>query len=179
MSLGSIKPIALGLGLLALVSVAALLVAKRHDKRLALAKAVTLSALNQAAGAVDGQARGIRFPTYEGDAKRPTSVLLGRTAEPVAGGKYIVTDMRVENYTHSANTTVTNFVIEAPQCLIDPALKIATSAGRIVVTRPDGSFMTTGIGFQFQQLDSTLVISNQVITHLTRESLNPEPSNKP
>lgn len=179
MSLGSIKPIALGLGLLALVSVAALLVAKRHDKRLALAKAVALSALNQAAGAVDGQARGIRIPLYEGDSRQPTSVMFGRTAEPAGDGKWNVTEMRVENYTHNSNTTVTNFVIESPKCLIDSVRKTANSDGRIVVTRPDGSFMTTGIGFQFQQLDSTLVISNQVITHLTRESLNPEPSNKP
>ncbi|NBV24794.1 MAG: hypothetical protein EBS05_23105 [Proteobacteria bacterium] len=179
MSLGSIKPLALGLALLALVGLAALVVAKRHDKRLALAKAVAVAALSQTAGTGDGLARGIRIPLYEGEAKQPASVMLGRTAEPVDGGKYIVTEMRVENYTHSSNTTVTNFIIEAPKCLIDPVKKIATSEGRIVVTRPDGTFMTTGIGFEWRQLESVLTITNQVMTHLTRDSLKPVPSKKP
>ncbi len=172
MSLGSTKLLALGLGLL-VTGIAAALLANRHNKRLAVASALAVAALqNQVAGVGDGLARGIRIPLYEGDSKQPTSVMLGRTAEPVDGGKYIVTDFRVENYTHTSNVTVTNFVIEAPKCLIDPARKVASSDGRIVVTRTDGTFMTTGIGFEWRQIDSILNISNYVCTHLTREGLD-------
>lgn len=174
MTVGQTKMIALGVGLLLVAGVGAVLFAKRHDKRLAVASALAVAALQGASGgaAGDGSARGIRIPLYENDSKQPTSVMLGRTATPVAGGKYNVTDMRVENYTHSSTGTATNFVIEAPQCLLDPARKVASSPGRIVVSRTDGSFMTTGIGFEFRQLDSVLNITNQVTTLLTREGLD-------
>jgi hypothetical protein len=91
-------------------------------------------------------------------------------------GKYLVTDMRVENYTLGSTGRTLEFVIEAPECLVDPARKVASSAGRIVVSRTDGSFLTTGIGFEFRQIEATLNISNQVSTQLIRErleSLNP------
>lgn len=173
MSAGSTKTFLLCLGLLAVGGIAALLITKRHDKRLAIAGALAMAALqSKLPGAGDGLAHGIRIPLYENNSKQPASVMLGRTAEPVEGGKYIVTDLRVENYTHSSNSTVTNFVIEAPKCLIDPARKIATSDGRIVVTRTDGTFMTTGIGFEWRQVDSILNISNNVSTQLTREGLD-------
>ncbi len=183
MSIGSTKLMAIGVGLAVVAGIVAVLLAKRHDKRLAVASALAVAAVQQqvanATGVSTGTARGIRIPFYEGDARQPTSVMLGRTAEPVEGGKYLVGDLRVENYTHGPAATSTNFVIEAPQCLIDPARKIASSPGRIVVSRTDGSFMTTGIGFEWRQLESILFISNQVITHLTREGLNPIPTKKP
>ena len=100
-------------------------------------------------------------------------------AEPVEGGKYNVTELHVENYSYVSNTVVTNYIIEAPQCLIDPQQKTARSAGRIVVSRPDGTFMTTGIGFEFRQIDSLLNISNQVMTHLVRDSFNLRPTYSP
>lgn len=181
MTLGSTKLLALGISLLLVAGVGALLFAKRHDSRLAVASALAVAALqNPSNGATgDGHARGIRIPLYENDSKQPTSVMLGRTAISTNDGKYLVTDMRVENYTHNLTGTVTNFVIEAPQCLVDPARKVASSDGRIVVSRADGSFMTTGIGFEFRQLDSVLNISNLVSTHLTREAFNPIQPKKP
>ena len=172
MSSAATKFIVLGAGALVLAGVARAWVVKRHDRKFAVAAALAEAALqNQAAAAGLGTARGIRIPLYEGDSRQATSVMFGRTAEPLDDGKYFVTDLRVENYTHGAGSTVTNYVIEAPKCLIDSARKIASSEGRIVVSRPDGSFMTTGIGFQFRQLDSELNISNRVVTLLSRESL--------
>lgn len=172
MTVSSTKLLALGLSLALVGGTAAVLLAKRHDRRLAIASALAAAASQGQSSAGDGPARGIRIPLYENDARQPTSVLLGRTAVITNGGMYFVTDMRVENYTHSPAGTVTNFVIEAPQCLVDPARKVASSDGRIVVSRPDGSFMTTGIGFEFRQLESMLNISNRVITQLTREGLD-------
>ena len=171
MTLGSTKLLALGISLLLVAGVGALLFAKRHDKRLAVASAMAVAALQNVSGdaAGDGHARGIRIPLYENDSKQPTSVMLGRTAISTNDGKYLVTDMRVENYTHNSSGTATNFVIEAPQCLIDPASKIASSAGRMVISRPDGSFLTTGIGFEFRQVDSVLTISNDISTQITSE----------
>lgn len=175
MTAGSTKLLALGLGLILAAGSAALLYVKRHDKRLAVASALAVAALqNQVTGGTggDGLARGIRIPLYENDSKEPTSVMLGRTATPVDGGKYLVTEMRVESYSFGPTGRTTEFVIEAPQCLVDPARKVASSAGRIVVSRTDGSFMTHGVGFEFRQLESTLNISNQISTQLTREGLD-------
>lgn len=175
MSIGSTKQLALCAGLLLAAGIAAWLLAKRHDKRLAMASALAVAALQTEVSNATGlgTARGIRIPFYEGEAKQPTSIMLGKTATPVEGGKYLVTEMRVENFSFGPTGRTMEFVIEAPQCLVDPARKVASSPGRIVVSRTDGSFMTTGIGFEFRQLDSTLNISNQVSTQLTRERLDP------
>ncbi|MEN9572530.1 MAG: hypothetical protein RL514_385 [Verrucomicrobiota bacterium] len=173
MSLGSTKHFLLGAGLLCVAGIAAFVLSKRHDQRLSVASALAVAAVqSQVANAtgISGLARGIRIPFYENNAQQPTSVMLGRTAErvgPVADGKYLVTDMRVENYTYGLAGTATNFIIEAPKCLIDPARKVASSDGRMVISRPDGSFLTTGVGFEFRQVDSFLTISNDISTHLS------------
>lgn len=175
MSISSTKLLLLGAGLLIIAAIAAFVLAKRHDQGLAVASALATAALQpevaSATGVSTGTARGIRIPFYEGESRQPTSIMLGRTATPVEGGKYLVTDMRVENYSFGPAGRTMEFVIEAPECLVDPARKVASSAGRIVVSRTDGSFLTTGIGFEFRQVDSTLNISNQVSTQLIRERL--------
>jgi len=174
MSIGSTKLLLLGAALLLAAGIAAWLLAKRHDRRLATASAIAAAVLQtEVANATGlGTARGIRIPFYEGESQQPTSIMLGKTATPVEGGRYLVTDMRVENYSFGPTGRTMEFVIEAPQCLVDPARKVASSPGRIVVSRTDGSFLTTGIGFEFRQLDSTLNISNQVSTQLIRERLD-------
>ncbi|MFA6544782.1 MAG: hypothetical protein WCS99_10175 [Limisphaerales bacterium] len=182
MSLSSKQLVVLSASLLAVSGIVAVLLAKRHDRRMAIAGAMAVAALkNQVSGtaANDSTARGIRIPLYENDSRQPTSVMMGRTAVSAEGGKYLVTDLRVESYTHGPAGTATNFVIEAPQCLIDPARKVASSDGRLVVSRADGTFMTTGIGFEWRQLESVLNISNQVATHLTREGPDHTQQKKP
>ena len=176
MTVGSTKLIALGVGLILVAGAVVVILTKRHDKRLSVASALAVAAVQSkvaSATGISGLARGIRIPFYEGDAKQPTSVMLGRTATPVEGGSYLVNDLRVESYTHGASGTATNFVIEAPKCVIDPARKVASSDGRIVVSRTDGSFLTTGTGFEWRQADSFLTISNDVSTHLTSAGFTP------
>ena len=182
MSLGSTKLIALGVGLILVAGAVAVVLTKRHDKRLSVASALAVAALQSkvaSATGISGLARGIRIPFYENNAQQPTSVMLGRTATPVEGGRYLVGDLRVESYTHSAAGTATNFVIEAPQCLIDPSLKLASSGGRMVISRPDGSFLMTGTGFEWRQAESFLTISNEISTHITSAGLNLSTPGKP
>ncbi len=170
MTVGPTKLIALGVGLIAVAGIAAFVLSKRHDPKASVASSLAVAALQNKVASVtgiSGLARGIRIPVYENNARQPTSVMFGRTAEPVAGGKYLVSDLHVENYTHGFSGTVTNYVIEAPKCLIDPASKVASSDGRMVISRPDGSFLTTGVGFEFRQSDSFLTISNDISTHLS------------
>ncbi|PAW81060.1 MAG: hypothetical protein B9S33_17355 [Pedosphaera sp. Tous-C6FEB] len=166
------KLIALGACLIVVAGLVAAVLAKRHEKKLTLASALATAAVQAQVAkttGISGLARGIRIPFYEGEAKQPTSIMLGQTATPVDGGKYLVTEMRVENYTFGPTGRTVDFVIDAPQCLIDPATKVASSAGRIVVSRLDGSFMTTGIGFEFRQSESFLIMSNEVATHFTSQ----------
>ena len=170
MTVGPTKLIALGVGLLAIAGIVAFVLSKRHGPA-SVARALAVAALQNKVASVtgiSGLARGIRIPVYENNARQPTSVMFGRTAEPVAGGKYLVSDLHVENYSHGLSGTVTNYIIEAPKCLIDPASKVASPDGRMVISRPDGSFLTTGIGFEFRQADSFLTISNEISTHISR-----------
>lgn len=179
MSLASPKHLALGAVLIGIAIVTTVILAKRHERRLSVAGALAVAAVESRLTGTAGTARGIRIPFYEGDARQPTSVMLGKTAVPVEGGRYLVNDLRVENYSHGADGTVTNFVIEAPRCLIDPARKVANSEGRMVISRPDGSFLMTGTGFEWRQAESFLTISNDVSTHLTSAGLNPFQTIKP
>ncbi len=178
MTAGSTKLIALCVSLLLVAGVVGVILAKRHDKRLSVTTAIAVAAVQSHVSSATGLARGIRLPFYENNARQPASVMLGRTATLVEGGRYLVSDLRVESYTHGASGTATNFVIEAPKCLIDPARKLASSDGRIVVSRMDGSFLMTGTGFEWRQSDSFLTISNEIATHMTSEGFKPpKPTN--
>lgn len=117
--------------------------------------------------------RNIRFPLYEGNSRTLTSLMLGQTAETLDGGRILISGFRIENYSQTPSGPATNYVIEAPKCLLDPARKIASSEGRMIVRSTDGNFMTTGIGFEWRHLDSHLTISNEVLTHVTRPEPNP------
>lgn len=182
MSIGSTKLLALGAGLVIAAGILAAVLAKRHEKRLAVASALAVAALQtEVSNATSlGTARGIRIPFYEGDAKQPTSIMLGKTATPVEGGKYLVTEMRVESYTHATpGGTTTNFVIEAPKCLIDPARKVASSDGLFVMSLSQGGnrlLTRGGSGFEWRQLDSLLTVSNEVSTHISMSDLKPAKS---
>ncbi|KAF0177913.1 MAG: hypothetical protein FD161_2112 [Limisphaerales bacterium] len=178
MSIGPTKLLALGAGLVIAAGILAVVLAKRHEKRLAVAGALAVAALQtEASNATSlGTARGIRIPFYEGGAGQPTSVMLGRTAEPMEGGKYLVNDLRVENYSYGPGGTVTNFVIEAPRCLIDPARKVASSDGLFVMSLSQGGnrLLTRGSsGFEWQQQNSLLTVSNEVSTHISMNDPKP------
>lgn len=172
MSIGSTKLIALGAALLLAVGIAAWLLAKRHDRRLATAGALAAAVMRtEVANATGlGTARGIRIPFYEGESQQPTSIMLGKTATPVEGGKYLVTDMRVEHYERSSAGTATNLVIEAPVCIVDPDRKIASSDGLFVLSLRHGEnrlLTRGGTGFEWRQIGSHLNVSNEVSTHIS------------
>lgn len=181
MSIGSNKLLLLGAGTLLAAGIVVWQLAKQHEQRLTTTSAIAAAVLQaEVANATGlGIARGIRIPFYEGESRQPTSIMLGKTATPLEGGRYLVNDLRVENYSYSPGATVTNFVIEAPRCLLDPTRKMASSEGRMVISRPDGSFLMTGMGFEWRQAESFLTISNEVSTHLTSAGLNPFPPTKP
>ena len=180
MSLASPKILALGAVLLLSAGLAAYTLGKRHERRLgvagALAAAAVQSHVSSATGLNLGSARGIRIPFYEGEAAQPTSVMLGRTATPLDGGRYRVTDLRVEHYERGPAGTATNLVIEAPDCIVDPNLKVASSAGLFVLSMRQGGneLLTRGsTGFEWRQISSSLNVSNEVTTHLSLSQFKP------
>lgn len=167
------KFIAIGAVVLLVAAVVTAVLAKRHEKKLTIASALATAAVqSQVAKAtgISGLARGIRIPHYEGESTQPTSVMLGRTATPLEGGRYRVTDLRVEHYERGSTGTATNLVIEAPVCIVDPDRKVASSDGLFVMSmRQGGNQLLTrgGTGFQWLQTASLLTVSNEVTTHIT------------
>ena len=72
----------------------------------------------------------------------------------------------------------------APQCTLDAAAKVATSAGTLTVTQADGQLSLQGEGFRWDHESGRLTISNKL--HLTfragslgTASTTPSPSAKP
>jgi len=120
-----------------------------------------------------GTTRNIRIPLYEGNSSMLTTLIMGQTAEALDGGRYRISGVRIENYSQTPTGPATNSVIEAPQCVVDPSRKVASSEGRMMLWSTDGNFMTTGIGFEWRHFDRLLTISNDVMTHLSRPKPNP------
>ena len=121
--------------------------------------------------ASSGVARNFRFVDYEKGSTRITSLLTGGEARELTNGVIALTSVRIETYAYSPGGKVTNFVVEAPSCLVDTDRRIASSPGELALYKVDGLFATTGRGFQWRQRDSHLIISNDVQTRVRRNSV--------
>lgn len=175
----ALKLPALALGVLLAIGAVVWLVARRGIWQTGAQVAAVLQTHLPSPTGDPATTRNIRFPLYEGNSRVLTTLMLGQTAEPLEGGRYLISGLRIENYSQTPSGPTTNYVIEAPKCLLDPSRKVASSDGRMFIRSTDGNFMTTGIGFEWRHLDSHLTISNEVLTHVTRPEPNPPPKAKP
>ena len=115
-----------------------------------------------------GAARDFRFPEYDKKTNQLRSLLTGRGARQLANGTVELTDMRLETYDYGTTPRATNFVVEAPHCVLDLATRVATSPGRMQAWKVDGQFAVSGAGYEFRQLEGRLTISNNVRTVYTK-----------
>lgn len=111
-----------------------------------------------------GTARDFRFPEYDKKTNQLRSLLTGRGARQLANGTVVLTDMRLEAYDYAGEKKTTNFVVEAPHCVLDLATRVATSPGRLQAWKVDGEVGISGEGYEFRQTEGTLTISNNVRT---------------
>ncbi len=91
------------------------------------------------------------------------SHLEGSEAVPQPGNRVLVNNARLQTFRADGQKEL---LVETPQCVYDPAARIINSPGAIRISTADGKFFLEGLGFLWQQADSSVVISNEVRTVL-------------
>ena len=125
--------------------------------------AILLTAIAQVRSGQGIQKR-IKFPEYNRANGKIKSLLTGERATPQKNGYILVEKARLETYMYDGTTKNIDLIIEAPRCLFNFRTRIASSVGRMIVSRADGQAAMEGRGFVWDQRSSTLVISNDVQT---------------
>ena len=95
----------------------------------------------------------------------------GVEAQPQAGGRYLITQLRLELFDENG---VQQMIIEAPECLYDGVKRTAASAGPLHMESGDGKMSIDGVGFLWRQDAATLTISNQVHTTIRDVKRSPD-----
>ncbi|MFO1478419.1 MAG: hypothetical protein U1F98_17440 [Verrucomicrobiota bacterium] len=89
------------------------------------------------------------------------SLLKGKQAEPLEDGRILILSAELQTF---SETGVRQMLVEAPNCVFDPAKKTVSSAGPLSVRYGDGQFRLEGEGFLYQE--DGLIVSNQVHTSI-------------
>jgi lipopolysaccharide export system protein LptA len=88
-------------------------------------------------------------------------LLEGATGRAIANGRYLVTNAKLQNFRQDGKVEM---VVEAPECFYSEKSRLIDSPGTLQVHTADGAFLIEGTGFSWGQINSTLLISNQVHT---------------
>ena len=116
-----------------------------------------------------GSARDFRMPEYDKKSNQLRSLLTGRGAKQLAGGLVALTDMRLETYDYfGGGRRTTNFVVEAPACVVNLNTHVAASPGPVRGRKLDGQVEISGVGFAFSQVEGHFTISNNVQTTIRK-----------
>ncbi|HXF09431.1 MAG TPA: hypothetical protein VN625_01515 [Desulfuromonadaceae bacterium] len=95
------------------------------------------------------------------------SRMSGAEAQPMTGGLLVVKGLKLEMFTTNGETQV---VVHAPECVYNTIKHTANSPGRLSLQNGDGKIRIEGTGFQWQQDNSILTISNNVHTTIETDS---------
>ena len=117
-----------------------------------------------------GPGHGLKFTEYYPPQQTQLkSVLECARAQPQPNGRYLLTDAKWRTFGENGEGQMT---AAAPECVYDSGQRLINSAGPLNVQVAEGKFTIEGVGFLFQQTNSTLWVSNQVHTILHPESLS-------
>lgn len=116
-----------------------------------------------ASGTISG---GWRMPIMENNQLR--TLLTGSGAEQKGAGIYLISDVKIQLF-NDENPPRPRLSIEAPECEFESQRKVAYSQGPISVSGTEEGFSITGIGFRWDQANSSLTISNKVQTVIVRQ----------
>lgn len=101
---------------------------------------------------------------------RMKTLLTGDGAKPLESGALLISNVKIQIF-DDQTPPKTQMVIEAPECVFDSRAKNASSTGSIALESTDGRFSIQGVGFNWNQSISSLTISNQVQTFISRKAL--------
>jgi hypothetical protein len=100
------------------------------------------------------------FPEYypAPQASQPKSQVQGAHAQRLSAERYQVTAARLTTFKPDGSREV---LIQAPECIYNQINRSASSAGPLQMRTADGKFLIEGVGFLWQQTNSSIFISNE------------------
>ncbi len=128
----------------------------------------TGSGVAQTAGG--GSGKDFKLPEYDPQGRLKSQVT-GKGVKQLPNSQMLITTLHLETYRDDGKVEL---IVEAPECLYDSKRRIATSPGEMRARQADGKFTITGQGFEWQQTNSVLIISNRAHTIINKELLKPQ-----
>ena len=143
---------------------------------------VLLAALGMSAQVLPGQGiqKRVKLPDHDrGGSGRLRSLLMGDSMVPKGPGLMLVRGVRLETYAYDGEQRIVDLIVEAPECLFNLRTRVVSSSGPMKATRADGGLRLVGIGFEWKQQTSKLLVHSNVRTILRqRLSLEREENRK-
>jgi lipopolysaccharide export system protein LptA len=87
----------------------------------------------------------------------------GARVQTLTNDQWLITEPRLQTFSVQGERTMG---VQAPQCIVDRRRGTVSSPGPMQAQLADGKFSISGEGFQWQQTNSDLIISNNVRTLL-------------
>lgn len=134
-----------------------------------LGVALLLTGLGLSAQVLPGQGvqKRIKLPDHDRTGSgRLRSLLMGDSMVPRGPGRMLVRGVRLETYAYDGDRRIVDLIVEAPECFFDLRTRVVSSSGPMKATRADGTMRLEGVGFEWQQLTSRLVVHHNVRTVL-------------
>jgi lipopolysaccharide export system protein LptA len=117
-----------------------------------------------------GRIKNFKMPLgyYEGAHQgQARSILTGIEATPQPDGTYLIKQLHLETYKENGQREL---IADSPECRFDQKDRVASSSAPIDVRTADTNLVMKGVGFEWRQSGSSLVISNKVHTVLRQEA---------
>jgi lipopolysaccharide export system protein LptA len=143
-----------------------------------LAAAVVAGFTGLAYGQAVTEGKSLKFAEYyEAPYERQMKSLLEcAKGLPQGPGRYLASEAKLQTFRQDGQAEL---VVSTPECLLDSASRSVSSPGPLRVETADGKFLIEGEGFQYQQTNSSLFISNKVHTTVHADLLQPQPGTAP
>ncbi|HYE30639.1 MAG TPA: hypothetical protein VEH27_04370 [Methylomirabilota bacterium] len=133
---------------------------------LALAAALLCGSLAYGQALSGGKLKNYQAPSMDGGKRAKVT---GREAEPVGNGLYRLTEARVETFNTNGQS---DMVIEAPLAFYNQNTRMAFSPGALKAVTHAGKLTISGVGFEWGQSGSDLILSNDVRAVVSQELLS-------
>ena len=117
-----------------------------------------------------GSGKDFKLPEYDAQGRLKSQVN-GKGVKQLPNGQMLITTLHLETYRDDGKVEM---IVEAPECLYDSKLRVASSAGEMKARQAGGKYTITGEGFEWQQTNSVLIISNRAHTIINKELLKPQ-----
>lgn len=118
---------------------------------------------SQSQPSVDATVRGgFVVPEYDANNKK-RSVLYGEEAIHTGNRVYRIKDLKIETYQADEKPM---WIVRSPLCFFDYNTRIAYSSNELKAVSVDNQYEINGIGFLWRQSDSSIIISNNVLTRI-------------